>query len=99
MNLNASAPDESFSRGSSLVRIRNRVGSRPVHGFGYFRSDGERVLPRNREQPLSENSLIRTQPRVRHNRQRLTDQLLQSEVGRQARDRRSCEYRRARLGR
>ena len=33
-NLPASAPDESVKRGSSFVRIMNRVGSLPVHGRG-----------------------------------------------------------------
>ena len=34
----ASAPEESENCGSSLVRIMNRVGSRPVHGSRYLRS-------------------------------------------------------------
>ena len=37
-NLPASAPDESVKRGSSFVRIMNRVGSLPVHGSRYFLS-------------------------------------------------------------
>src|SRR5216684_4408863 len=38
MNLDANAPDESLSRGSSFVMMTNRVGSRPVHGSLYLRS-------------------------------------------------------------
>ena len=34
----ASAPEESVKRGSSFVRIMNRVGSRPVQGSRYLRS-------------------------------------------------------------
>jgi len=38
MNREASAPEESVSFGSSLVRITNRLGTRPVQGSRYFRS-------------------------------------------------------------
>ncbi len=38
MNRLASAPEESISFGSSFVRMRNRVGSRPVQGSRYLRS-------------------------------------------------------------
>ena len=53
MNRLASAPEESLNRGSSLVRIRNRVGSLPAdgqrraaRGAGSPLGEGERVLAR-----------------------------------------------------
>ena len=60
-NLLASAPEESVNRGSSFVRIMNRVGSRPVHGSRYLRSI---VIVSSPEIESSRSTAIRLSARV-----------------------------------